>query len=69
MTDKKEKAGIDRRRFLLGAGVGATAAAAAQFAGRTAQAMDPGAEETKSRYQESDHVKSYYRVNRYEGRK
>lgn len=69
MTGKTEKAGMDRRRFLLGASVGATAAAASQFVGGSAQAMDPGPDETKSRYKESDHVKTFYRVNGYEGSK
>jgi hypothetical protein len=30
-----------------------------------AQAYDPGEEETRARYQETDHVKAFYRVNRY----
>jgi hypothetical protein len=30
-----------------------------------AAAVDPGKEETKARYRESEHVKDFYRVNRY----
>jgi hypothetical protein len=67
MADKKPKSELDRRRFLLGVGAGATAAAAVQVgAAQPAHAYDPGAEETKARYRETDHVKAYYRVNGYE---
>jgi hypothetical protein len=70
MSDTNQKPGIDRRRFLLGAGLGATAAAAAsQFAAGSAEAMDPGPDETKARYRLSEEVKTFYRVNGYEGRK
>jgi hypothetical protein len=67
MADKKPKPELDRRRFLLGVGAGATAAAVVQVGtAEQANAYDPGAEETKARYQETDHVKTYYRVNGYE---
>lgn len=67
MAEKKPRAELDRRRFLLGVGVGATAAAAVQVgAAQPAHAYDPGAEETKARYRETDHVKAFYRVNGYE---
>jgi hypothetical protein len=67
MADKKPKAEVSRRRFLLGAGAGATAVAAAQVGGaRQAEAYDPGPEETKARYRETDHVKAFYRTNGYE---
>ena len=67
MAEKKPRAELDRRRFLLGVGGGATAAAAVQIgAAQPAQAYDPGAEETKARFQETDHVKTYYRTNGYE---
>lgn len=67
MAEKKPRAELDRRRFLLGVGVGATAAAAVQVgAAQPAHAYDPGAEETKARYSETDHVKAFYRVNGYE---
>jgi hypothetical protein len=66
MTEKKPKAGVDRRRFLLGVGAGATAAATVQIGtAEPAHAYDPGAEETKAKYRETDHVKAYYRVNSY----
>jgi hypothetical protein len=67
MADKKPRAELDRRRFLLGVGVGATTAAALQVgAAQPAHAYDPGAEETKAKFQETDHVKTFYRVNGYE---
>jgi hypothetical protein len=69
MSDTSQKPGIDRRRFLLGAGVGVTAAAAAQFAAGDAKAVDPGPDETKARYRLSEEVKTFYRVNGYERRK
>jgi len=66
MTDRKPKA-VNRRRFLQGVGVGATAVAASQVGtALPAHAYDPGPEETKAKYRETDHVKTYYRVNSYE---
>jgi|GraSoi_2013_40cm_1033754.scaffolds.fasta_scaffold259454_2 hypothetical protein len=70
MSAKAQKAGVNRRKFLLGAGAGATAVAAAELVSApAAQAMNPGPDETKSRYRLSDEVKTFYRVNGYEGRK
>jgi hypothetical protein len=62
-------ASYDRRHFLRTLG-GASAAAAVVAAepSSPAQAYDPGPDETRSRYRESDHVKAYYRSNGYEGR-
>lgn len=54
----KDEKGMNRRRFLR-------AAAATPITATDAKAYDPGAEETKARYRESDHVKTYYRTNRY----
>jgi hypothetical protein len=68
MTDKNDKA-MDRRNFLRGVGGASTAAVAAVASPLTAteaQAYNPGAEETKARYRETDHVKAYYRTNGYE---
>ena len=67
MQEKQTK-GMDRRKFLRGFGGVTTIAAAAVTAPITAteaEAYDPGEEETRARYQESDHVKAFYRVNRY----
>jgi hypothetical protein len=66
MTDQKRQT-VDRRRFLLGVGLGATAVATSQIGtALPAHAYDPGPDETKSKYRETDHVKAYYRVNSYE---
>ena len=67
MPEKPSKA-MDRRNFLRAVGGASTAAvaAAAPIAATEAQAYDPGGEETKARYRETDHVKAYYKTNGYE---
>ncbi|MDZ5698599.1 formate dehydrogenase [Chelativorans sp. M5D2P16] len=65
----KQRTAINRRNFLRafsGASTIAVATAAATFTASEAQAYDPGEEETGPRYQETDHVKAFYRVNGYE---
>ena len=65
----KPSTGMNRRNFLRtvgGVSTAAVAAVAATSSPDEAQAYDPGDEETKTRYQETDHVKAYYRVNGYE---
>jgi hypothetical protein len=57
---------MNRRNFLRAATGASTAAAAATLVAGEAEAYDPGEEETRSRYQETDHVKAFYRVNGYE---
>lgn len=67
MHDRQQKA-INRRNFfrtLGGASTAAVAAAVTLHPGE-AQAYDPGKDEMKARYRESDHVKTFYRVNGYE---
>jgi hypothetical protein len=65
MQDERQSA-LSRRNFLRAfGGASTTAIAAAAFVPTEAQAYDPGEEETRTRYQESDHVKAFYRVNRY----
>ena len=65
---EKQKSAMDRRNFLRAVGGASTAAvaAAAPIAATEAQAYDPGGEETKARYRETDHVKAYYRTNGYD---
>jgi hypothetical protein len=65
---EKSKPAMDRRTFLraVGGASSAAVAAASPIAASEAQAYDPGREETKARYQESDHVKAFYRTNGYE---
>ena len=62
----KPSTAMNRRNFLRTVGGVSTAAVAATISPEEAQAYDPGEEETKTRYQETDHVKAYYRVNGYE---
>jgi len=65
MTERNTKLG--RRDFLraLGAGAGVAVATAAPLAGKAAADTETADEKRKARYKESDHVKAYYRVNRY----
>jgi len=68
MKDKSDKA-IDRRNFLRTVGGASTvvaAAVASPLSATDAQAYDPGPDETKGRYRESDDVKAFYRTNGYE---
>lgn len=59
-----------RRRFLRAFGAASASAglgaALLPAAATPAQAYDPGADETKARYRETDHVKAFYRTNGYE---
>ena len=62
----KNKAAMGRRDFLraLGAGAGVTAAGGSMATGARADSETQD-EKRKSRYRETDHVKTFYRVNRY----
>jgi len=66
-SDKKAQAasGLDRRRFFMMGGSAVAAAATVPLAGGEAVADESQAERVKARYKETDHVKNYYRVNRY----
>ncbi len=63
-----DKSKLGRRDFLraVGAGAGLAVTAAGPLASQ-AVAAESDAEKKKSRYKETDHVKAYYRVNRYPG--
>lgn len=68
MTEKSDKA-MDRRNFLRNLGGASTVAAAAvasPLAATDAQAYNPGSEETRARYRETEHVKAFYKTNGYE---
>ena len=58
-------AGVDRRRFFMMGGSAVAAVAVVPLAGTEAEADESQAERVKARYKETDHVKNYYRVNRY----
>lgn len=64
MSGTAKNGAVDRRSFFKALGAGA-AVAVAPVAATPAAALDPGGEEKKSRYRESDQVKTYYRTNRY----
>jgi hypothetical protein len=67
MSEKKAKEALDRRGFMKVVSLGSAAAAASVAPGLVtpAEAYDPGKEETKARYRETDHVKAFYRTNGY----
>ena len=63
--DKKDKA-VGRRAFLcaLGAGAGAVVTAG-PLADEAKADTESDSDKRKARYKETDHVKTFYRVNRY----
>ena len=63
---KQDKSKLGRRDFLRAMGAGAGLAVTAPLASE-AVAAESDAEKKKARYKETDHVKTYYRVNRYPG--
>lgn len=69
MSDET-KAAVGRRDFLRKVGigtVGAGATLAIPLVGPAQADSETNDEKRKARYKESDHVKAYYRVNRYPG--
>ena len=61
----KTRTTVGRREFLRVLGAGATAAAATPLATAAKADTETNDEKRKTRYKETDHVKAYYRVNRY----
>ena len=64
---QQDRSKVGRRDFLrvLGAGAGVAAAAAAPLASQAKADNETNDEKRKARYKETDHVKAFYRVNRY----
>ncbi len=64
---KQTKRTLGRREFLRSLGAGATVAVAAAgpLAGEAHADTESNDEKRKSRYRETEHVKTFYRVNRY----
>ena len=63
---KERERKLGRRDFLRTLGVGATAVAATTpLAGEARADTETNDEKRKARYRETEHVKTYYRVNRY----
>lgn len=68
MTKGSKPADVDRRGFLRslgGAGAVAAAAVGSVVAPTPAAATESEADRKKARYKETDHVKAFYRTNRY----
>lgn len=63
--DKGKKTKVGRREFLRAMGAGAGLAVAAPLATGAKADTENNDEKRKARYQETDHVKTFYRVNRY----
>ena len=63
----ERKATVGRREFLraLGAGAGVAVTTAAPLASGAKADTENNDEKRKARYKETDHVKAFYRVNRY----
>ena len=61
------KTTVGRREFLRALGAGATVAAAAAvpLADEARADTESNDEKRKARYKETEHVKTFYRVNRY----
>jgi len=66
---KESELGVGRRDVLRKLGVGTVGAGAmlAPLVGAAQADSESNDEKRKSRYKETDHVKKYYRVNRYPG--
>jgi len=63
---RNQKAKLGRRDVLRALGIGAGAAAMAPTLASEARAdTESNDDKRKARYKETDHVKAYYRVNRY----
>jgi hypothetical protein len=62
---QQDKKAVGRREFLrtMGAGAGVAAVAATPMVATNASAQQKEDPKTKARYQETDHVKTFYRVN------
>lgn len=61
----KSKTAVGRREFLRVLGAGATVAAATPLVTEAKADTESNDEKRKARYKETDHVKTFYRVNRY----
>jgi hypothetical protein len=63
---QQDKSKLGRRDFLraMGAGAGLAVTAAVPLA-TEATAAESDADKKKARYKETDHVKAYYKVNRF----
>jgi hypothetical protein len=65
MSETSEKKAALHRRVLARLGIGTAVVAAAVLGSRPAAAMVAPGTKGGTHYKESDHVKQYYKVNRY----
>jgi hypothetical protein len=65
MKEHEKKTKVGRRDFLRALGAGAAVTAAAPLVNEAKADTENNDDKRKSRYKETDHVKAYYRVNRY----
>ena len=63
--ESRSKATLGRRDFLRALGAGAAVGTTIPLAKQAMADSETNDEKRKSRYKETDHVKAYYRVNRY----
>lgn len=61
----QDKRALNRRGFFTMGGSAVAAAAIVPFTGEAEAAAESVSDAKKARYKETDHVKNYYRVNRY----
>ena len=68
-SDKAQRAGLGRREFfgIAGAGASLVAAGAAALISNANADSESNDEKRKARYRVTEHIKNYYRVNRYPG--
>ena len=65
-VDQKKEGGMDRRSFFrAGSGAAVVAATVVATGAEPAAAAESASERAKARYKETEHVKTFYRVNRY----
>jgi hypothetical protein len=64
-TENASKAAIERRQFLRVLGAGAAVTATPPLITDAKADSETNDEKRKSRYRETEHVKNFYRVNRY----
>jgi hypothetical protein len=64
---QRDKATVGRRDFLraMATGAGVAAVSAGPLATTAAADIENNDEKRKARYKETDHIKTFYRVNRY----
>jgi len=67
MKEHEKKMKVGRRDFLRALGAGAAVTATVPLASEARADSESNSDKRKARYKETDHVKAFYRVNRYPG--